>query len=128
MSSPRRRGSFGQGDRSNTHMANAATYKDTQITVGDTISVNYRIKDGEKTRTQTFEGILLKIKGSGEEKMITVRKISKVGIGVERIIPLDSPFIDSISVQKKSKYQKAKLYFVRKLSDRQVRFKLYRKS
>ena len=109
-------------------MANAATYKDTQITVGDTISVNYRIKDGEKTRTQTFEGILLKIKGSGEEKMITVRKISKVGIGVERIIPLDSPFIDSISVQKKSKYQKAKLYFVRKLSDRQVRFKLYRKS
>jgi len=110
-------------------MANKVTYKETSLHVGDTITVSYKIKEGDKTRIQKFQGILLKIKGDKQDgKSITIRKISKVGIGVERIIPLDSPFISSIKVDKKSKYSKAKLYFIRDLSDRQVRYKLYRKS
>ncbi len=110
-------------------MANSIKYKDADLTIGDTISINYKIKEGDKERVQLFQGILLRIKGNDKEsKMITVRKVSKEGIGIERIIPLESPNIASITVDKKSLYSKSKLYFLRNLSDRQVRFKLYRKS
>lgn len=110
-------------------MANSIAYKDLNLSIGDTISINYKIKEGDKERIQLFQGILIKIKGNDNaNRMITVRKVSKDGIGVEKIIPLESPHIDSIKVNKKSLYSKSKLFFIRSLSDRQVRFKLYRKS
>lgn len=107
-------------------MANSFNYKEKTFKVGDTISIDYRLKEGDKERIQPFKGILLRIKGNTPvTKMITVRKISNSGIGVERIIPLASPFVSSISLIKKSNYQKAKLYFLKDLSDQELRTKLY---
>ncbi|KKP86794.1 MAG: 50S ribosomal protein L19 [Candidatus Roizmanbacteria bacterium GW2011_GWA2_35_8] len=108
-------------------MANSFKYKDIQYKVGDTLSINYRIKEGDKERLQLFKGILVKIKGDSEAtRMITVRKMSKSGIGIERIIPLSSPFIASMKLEKKSNYRKAKLYFIRNLSEQELKSKLYR--
>ncbi|MGB9883191.1 MAG: 50S ribosomal protein L19 [Microgenomates group bacterium] len=108
-------------------MANSIKYKDKVLKIGDTITINYKIKEGDKERIQAFSGILIKIKGNSDQtRMITVRKISKSGIGVERIIPLLSPYIESIKLVKKSSYEKAKAYFIRNLSDKQLRAKLYK--
>jgi large subunit ribosomal protein L19 len=107
-------------------MANTLVYKDQTFSIGDTIAVDYKIKEGEKFRIQQFAGILVHTKGDSEEtRMFTVRKMSKAGIGVERVFPLMSPFIDKIEVVKKTSYTKAKLYFVRELSDKKIRRKLY---
>lgn len=112
----------------NYHMANALKHNDTVFNIGDTIAINYKIKEGEKTRLQTFEGILMQVKGASDDtRMFTVRKLSKTGVGIERIIPVKSPFIDSISLVKKSNFQKSRLSFVRNLSEQQLRHKLYRK-
>ena len=107
-------------------MANSIKYKDQVFSVGDTISVDYTIKEGDKSRQQLFEGILIKIKGKDEAtRTFTVRKMSKSGVGVERIIPVSSPFIAGIKLTKKSHFTKSRLYFVRGLSDQQTRRKLY---
>ncbi len=106
-------------------MANSFTFKDKSFTIGSTISLTYKFKDGEKERKQTFKGILLQVKGnSPQTKMITVRKISHSGIGVERIIPLVSPFLENISLVKKAQPRKAKLYFIRGLTEHQVKAKI----
>jgi len=108
-------------------MANLLTFKDKQFNIGDTISVHYKLKEGDKERVQIFKGILIKVRGSSPEtKMFTVRKISKSGIGVERIFPLLSPNVADVVLIKKSSYKKAKAYFIRGLSDRDLRNKLYR--
>jgi large subunit ribosomal protein L19 len=109
-------------------MSNSIKYKDTQIQVGDTITVDYRIKEADgKERIQQFQGILISIKGNTPEtRMFTVRKMSKSGIGVERIFPVASPFIAAIRMDKKSTFQKAKLYFLKNLSDQALRQKLYK--
>lgn len=108
-------------------MANQITYKDKTFAVGDTIAVNYTFKEGDKQRQQLFEGILLKVKGHDDNnRMITVRKMSHSGIGIERIIPLTSPFIKDIKLIRKSKYTKAKVPFLKGLSGQQVRHKLYK--
>ncbi len=109
-------------------MANHVQYKDTSISIGDTIAVDYKIKEADdKIRIQQFAGILIKIKGNSDNtRMITVRKISKSGVGVERIFPLSSPFIDDIKVTKKSLYPKARAYFIRDLSQKNTRLKLYK--
>lgn len=109
-------------------MANTFTYKEDTFKVGDTIAINYTIKEGEKERQQLFEGMLLRVKGSdANNRMITVRKISHTGVGVERIIPLNSPFIAGIKSVRKSNFQKSRLYFIRGLSDQKLRNKLYGK-
>lgn len=109
-------------------MANSFSFKDTTLQVGDTIAVDYRVKESDdKERIQQFKGILTAIKGeSADTRMITVRKISKSGVGVERIFPTASPFVAAISLEKKSTYSKAKLYFLEDLSDQQLRQKLYK--
>lgn len=109
-------------------MANSLVYKDAELQVGDTVTVDYRIKESDdKDRIQQFKGILISIKGtSPETKMITVRKVSKMGIGVERIFPVQSPFVAAIRLEKKSTYSKAKLYFLEDLSDQNLRQKLYK--
>lgn len=81
---------------------------------GDTIRVYQKIKEGEKIRTQIFEGVVLGIRGRGENKSFTVRKIAVGGIGVERIWPVDSPSLEKIMVVKKGKTKRAKLYYLRK--------------
>ena len=107
-------------------MSNSFLYKDIQYKVGDTVSIDYKLKEGDKERIQIFKGIIIKIKGDSEaNRMFTVRKISKTGTGVEKIIPLLSPYIAKMELVKKSSYQKAKLYFVRGLTEQEVRTKLY---
>lgn len=109
-------------------MANQLVYKDKKFNIGDTISLHYKIKEGDKERIQIFKGILIKVKGNTPEtKTFTIRKISKSGIGVERIIPLSSPYIADIVLIKKTSYKKSKAYFIRGLSDKDLRKKLYKK-
>lgn len=89
---------------------------------GDTITVAYRIKEGNKERIQQYRGVVIKICGEGAKKRFTVRKISD-NIGVERIFPMESPFIDSISVNKHGKVRRAKLYYLRNLTGKKARIK-----
>ncbi|GAB4219438.1 MAG: hypothetical protein Fur009_5630 [Candidatus Microgenomates bacterium] len=108
-------------------MANKLTYKNNQFQVGDTLSVHYKLKEGDKERIQIFKGILIKVKGDNENnKTFTVRKVSKSGVGVERIFPVNSPYIADIVLIKKSSYKKAKAYFIRNLSERELKRKLYK--
>jgi len=81
--------------------------------VGDTVRVMYKIREGEKTREQPYEGIVIGIKGSDVSKTFTVRKIGDQGIGVERIFPVNSPNISKLSVLKKGKVRRAKLFYLR---------------
>jgi large subunit ribosomal protein L19 len=85
----------------------------TDFKVGDTVKVAVRIKEGDKTRSQAFEGIVIARKGSGLKETFTVRHIS-FGEGVERVFQLHSPHIDSIKVVKKGKVKRARLYYLRK--------------
>ena len=89
---------------------------------GDTITVAYRIKEGNKDRNQQYRGVVINIKGQGDNKRFTVRKISD-GIGVERIFPMESPFIESITVNKYGKVRRAKLYYLRNLTGKKARIK-----
>ncbi|MDO4790169.1 MAG: 50S ribosomal protein L19 [Porphyromonas sp.] len=89
---------------------------------GDTITVGYRIREGNKERVQQFRGDVLRISGHGDKKMFTVRKISG-GVGVERIFPLNSPFIEEIVVNKRGRVRRAKLYYLRKLTGKKARIK-----
>ena len=89
---------------------------------GDTITVAYRIKEGNKERIQQYRGVVIRINGSEDKKRFTVRKISD-GIGVERIFPIESPFIESITVNKYGKVRRAKLYYLRGLTGKKARIK-----
>ncbi len=80
---------------------------------GDTIRVHFKIKEGEKERVQIFQGVVLQRRGEGINHTFTVRKISD-GIGVERIFPFHSPFIESIDVVRRGKVRRAKLFYLRK--------------
>ncbi len=89
---------------------------------GDTITVSYRIKEGNKERIQQYRGVVIKITGHGDKKRFTVRKMSE-NIGVERIFPMESPFIDSIAVNKYGKVRRAKIYYLRNLTGKKARIK-----
>ncbi|PPD14157.1 MAG: 50S ribosomal protein L19 [Methylobacterium sp.] len=79
---------------------------------GDTVIVNVKVKEGERTRVQAYEGVCIARSGGGFQESFTVRKIS-YGEGVERVFPLYSPNIDSIKVVRKGKVRRAKLYYLR---------------
>ena len=89
---------------------------------GDTITVTYRIVEGNKERLQSFRGVVIQIKGSGKTKMFTIRKISN-GVGVERIFPLYSPHIESIEVNKYGVVRRARIYYLRNLTGKKARIK-----
>ena len=82
---------------------------------GDTVTIDYRIKEGNKERIQRYKGVVIKIAGHGDNKRFTVRKMSD-NVGVERIFPMNSPFIDKIEVNKIGKVRRAKLYYLRNLT------------
>lgn len=98
------------------------SHKDVPFGVGDKIKVVLKISEGGKERSQSFEGILIAIKGSGENRTFTVRKIGEGNIGVERIFQLASPFLENISVIKKGTagVKRSKLYYIREKSPREI--------
>jgi large subunit ribosomal protein L19 len=87
---------------------------------GETVRVHVKVVEGEKERTQIFEGIVIGMSGSGSRANFTVRKIS-YGVGVERIFPLHSPRIDKVEVVSHGKVRRAKLYFLRDRSGKAAR-------
>jgi large subunit ribosomal protein L19 len=89
---------------------------------GDTITVAYKIVEGNKERIQLYRGVVIKISGHQDKKRFTVRKMSGT-VGVERIFPIDSPNIDNIEVNKVGKVRRAKLYYLRKLTGKKARIK-----
>jgi large subunit ribosomal protein L19 len=89
---------------------------------GDNISVSYKIIEGAKERIQIFRGDVIQINGTGATKTFTVRKISN-GVGVERIIPFESPAIAAIEVLKRGKVRRAKLYYLRALTGKKAKIK-----
>ncbi|MBQ9549013.1 MAG: 50S ribosomal protein L19 [Bacteroidales bacterium] len=90
---------------------------------GDTITVTFRIKEGDKERLQNFRGVVIQIKGgSPATRTFTIRKVSG-GVGVERIVPFQSPMIDSIEVNKVGKVRRARIFYLRDLAGKKARIK-----
>ncbi|MBQ0030326.1 MAG: 50S ribosomal protein L19 [Paludibacteraceae bacterium] len=89
---------------------------------GDTVTVAYKIKEGNKERIQLFRGDVISITGHEGKKRFTVRRIAS-GVGVERIFPMDSPFIESVTVNKIGAVRRAKLYYLRKLTGKKAKIK-----
>ena len=99
--------------------------RETDIQPGDTVRVHQKIREGEKTRIQIFEGIVLARKhGTEPGATFTVRRVGSDGIAVEKIFPLYSPTIDNIETVRRAKTRRAKLYFLREKTPRQIREKL----
>lgn len=89
---------------------------------GDTISVDYKIREGNKERVQRFQGTVIQRKGTGANETFTVRKVSG-GVGVERIFPVGSPFIQQIKVDKKGKVRQARINYIREKMGKAARVK-----
>ncbi len=92
------------------------------FSAGDTVRVHVRIKEGEKERLQSFEGVVLRRRGTGLGASFTVRKIS-YGVGVERIFPLHTPVIDRVEVLTRGKVRQGRIYYLRGLRGRAARIK-----
>ena len=87
---------------------------------GDTITVHYKIKEGDKERVQQYQGVVIQRRGEGASASFTVRKISN-GVGVERIFPLNSPFIEKIVLDKEGVVRRARIYYIRKAKGKKAR-------
>jgi len=92
------------------------------IESGDSVKVFVRIKEGNKERTQAFEGVVIKKQGCGFRKTITVRRVFQ-GIGVERVFPLHSPKIENIKILRKGKVRRSRLYYLRQRTGKAARIK-----
>ena len=92
------------------------------FSAGDTITVYYEIKEGEKTRTQFFKGVVIQRRGSGATETFTIRKMSGT-IGVERIFPINMPALQKIEVNKKGKVRRARIFYFRGLTGKKARIK-----
>ena len=93
-----------------------------KFAAGDTITVHYKIKEGNKERIQLFRGVVIQRSGSSNTETFTVRKMSG-NIGVERIIPLASPFIDKIEINKHGKVRRARIFYLRDRTGKKARIK-----
>ncbi|MFO7829825.1 MAG: 50S ribosomal protein L19 [Bacteroidales bacterium] len=93
-----------------------------EFKAGDTITVHYKIKEGSKERVQNFRGVVLQRRGSGQNETFTVRKMSS-GVGVERIFPLNTPFIEAIDINKKGRVRRARIFYLRQLTGKKARIK-----
>lgn len=97
--------------------------KDLDFQAGDVVRVHRKIKEGEKERTQVFEGMIIAVKGGqSSSPIMTVRKVS-AGVGVELILPMYSPMVEKIELVKRAKVRRAKLYYVREKTAKSLRFK-----
>jgi len=93
-----------------------------ELNPGDTVRVSVRIVEGNKERTQAFEGTIIKKRGAGAGKTITVRKVFQ-GVGVERVFPVYSPRVEKIAIVRRGDVKKAKLYYLRERSGKAARIK-----
>lgn len=93
-----------------------------QITPGDTVRVHVKVVEGNRERTQIFEGVVIKRQGGGLRETFTVRRIS-YGVGVERTFPIHSPKLEKIEVMRRGVVRRAKLYYLRKLTGKAARIK-----
>lgn len=89
---------------------------------GDTVSVSYKIREGNKERTQQFQGVVLQRRGAGATETFTVRKMSG-NIGVERILPVNSPFIESINIIKRGDVRRARIFYFRERTGKSARIR-----
>jgi large subunit ribosomal protein L19 len=94
-------------------MAKYFTYKNQEISVGDTVKVAFNVAEGDKTRQQIFEGIIIAVDNREAGKAFTVRKIAAGSIGVERIVPIQSPALADITIVTKGDVRRAKLFYMR---------------
>ena len=92
------------------------------VRIGDTVRLGVQIKEGQKTRTQAYEGVIISKKNTGLAKTITVRRVMQ-GIGIERCFLLNSPKISSIEIKRSSKVRRSKLYYLRERSGKAARIK-----
>lgn len=93
-----------------------------EFKAGDTITITYKIVEGNKERLQKFQGVVLQRVGDGPKATFTIRKISN-NVGVERIFPVASPFIDEIEVNKKGAVRRARIFYLRELRGKKARIK-----
>ena len=93
-----------------------------EFKAGDTITVYYEIKEGEKSRTQFFKGVVIQIKGKGKTKTFTIRKMSGT-FGIERIFPINLPSIKKIEINKKGKVRRSRIYYFKNLRGKKARLK-----
>ena len=93
-----------------------------EFKAGDTVTVHYKIKEGNKERIQNYRGVVLQRKGSGQNETFTVRKMSS-GVGVERIFPVHSPFIEEIEINKRGRVRRARIFYLRNLTGKKARIK-----
>ena len=89
---------------------------------GDTITVSYKIKEGNKERIQKFRGVVIQVRGRGNTRTFTIRKMSG-NIGVERIFPISSPFIDNIELNKRGSVRRKRIFYLRNLTGKKARIK-----
>ncbi|MCF6347228.1 MAG: 50S ribosomal protein L19 [Flavobacteriaceae bacterium] len=92
------------------------------FSAGDTITVYYEIKEGEKKRTQFFKGVIIQRRGSGSTETFTIKKMSGT-VGVERIFPVNLPAIQKIELNRKGKVRRARIYYFRNLTGKKARIK-----
>lgn len=94
--------------------------KHPEFKSGDTVTVHYKIKEGEKERIQQYQGVVLQRRGAGVLESFTVRKISN-GVGVERIFPIHSLYIDKIELNKQGRVRRARIFYLRELTGKKAR-------
>ena len=107
------------------NMANHVTIHDIEAKVGDTVKISYAYKDKDKEKLQDFEGILLSVQNIGIRQNIVVRKMTRSKIAVERIFPVQSPNLKSFTIVRASKNTRAKIFYIRDRSEREIRERLY---
>lgn len=95
---------------------------DSKFSIGDQVNVHYRIKEGNKERVQIFTGVVIARKGAGARETFTVRKVVE-GEGIEKVMPVHSPFIEKVEVKKEAVVRRAKLYYLRGRSAKDTRLK-----
>jgi len=98
-----------------------------EFRAGDTLRVAVRIKEGDKSRIQNFEGVCISVRGEGVGKTFTVRRIGANSVGVERVFPLYSDVIEGITVVRRGRVRRAKLFYLRGLKGKKARIKELRK-
>ena len=93
-----------------------------EFRAGDTLTVTYKIKEGDKERLQKFRGVVIQRRGAGSTETFTIRKVSN-GVGVERIFPFASPLIESLVLEKRGKVRRARIFYLRNLTGKKARIK-----